>query len=113
MITPFSVVGVHQFCQVGAHVMIGTGSSVLQDVPAYLMVSGNKAEPHGINVEGLRRRGFSQAAVQNLRKAYKLLYRQGLRVEEALQQMQPLAADTPEVQLLIDSVRHSSRGIIR
>lgn len=105
--------GVHQFCQVGAHVMIGTGSSVLQDVPAYLMVSGNKAEPHGINVEGLRRRGFSKAAVQNLRKAYKLLYRQGLRVEEALQQMQPLAADTPEVQLLIDSVQHSSRGIIR
>lgn len=113
----FAILGgftaVHQFCQIGAHVMCGAGSVVLQDIPAYVMANGNTATPHGINSEGLKRRGFSAAAISTLRKAYKLLYRKGLRLEEALQQIQALQANCPELTPLLESLQNASRGIIR
>lgn len=104
---------VHQFCHLGAHVMCGAGSVVLKDIPAYVLANGNTAAPHGINVEGLKRRGFSSATLTQLKRAYKIIYRQGLTREQALPMLQELAAEDSAVQLLIDSLLNSSRGIIR
>lgn len=104
---------VHQFCQIGAHVMTGASSLVLKDVPAYVMANGNSASPHGINVEGLKRRGFSKTAIQVLRRAYKAIYREGLTVAQALERLRELEAHAPEVALMIQSLERSTRGIIR
>jgi UDP-N-acetylglucosamine acyltransferase len=104
---------VHQFCHIGPHVMCGAGTVVLKDIPAYVMANGNSARPHGINLEGLRRRGFSPAALNMLRRAYKAIYRQGLTVEQALQVLATMAAEEPAVEALIKSLQTSSRGIIR
>jgi UDP-N-acetylglucosamine acyltransferase len=104
---------VHQFCHIGAHVMCGAGSVVLKDIPAYVMANGNTATPHGINVEGLRRRGFSADTLTYLKRAYKIIFRQGLTREQVLPLLQDLAAEDSAVQLLIDSLQSSSRGIIR
>lgn len=104
---------VHQFCQLGAHCFLGMGAAVGKDVPAYVTVSGNPGQPKAINTEGLKRRGFSSEAIQALRQAYKLVYRQGLTVEEALGRLRALAEEHPEVQLFIDSIQQSARGIVR
>ena len=104
---------VHQFCHIGAHVMCGAGSVVLKDIPAYVMANGNTATPHGINVEGLKRRGFSAETLTYLKRAYKIIFRQGLTREQALPLLQEMAAEESAVQLLIDSLQSSSRGIIR
>jgi UDP-N-acetylglucosamine acyltransferase len=109
--------GVHQFVKIGEHVMLGGASAVVQDVPPFLMAAGNKAEPHGINIEGLRRRNFSADAISALRMAYRLLYKNGLSLEEAKVQLAELAAaggDGDEhVRKLIAFVETSQRGIIR
>lgn len=104
---------VHQFCHIGPHVMCGAGTVVLKDIPAYVMASGNSARPHGINLEGLRRRGFSAEALAMLRRAYKAIYRQGLTVDQALETLETMASEEPSVRALIDSLQTSSRGIIR
>ncbi|MEY8204961.1 MAG: acyl-ACP--UDP-N-acetylglucosamine O-acyltransferase [Bermanella sp.] len=104
---------VHQFVQVGCHSMCGTGSIVLKDVPAYVMANGNSAQPHGINSEGLKRRGFSADDIRVLRHAYKLVYRNGFTVEEALLALKPLVAQSSAVSAFIDSLQLSRRGIIR
>lgn len=104
---------VHQFCHIGAHVMCGAGTVVLKDIPAYVMASGNTAEPHGINLEGLKRRGFSKHALMVLRQAYKLIYRKGLTVAQALDELRVLQQSCEEVTPLIHSLENSSRGIIR
>ena len=104
---------VHQFCQVGAHVMCGTGTVLLQDIPDYVMANGNTAKPHGINAEGLRRRGFTPESIRAIKNAYKIIYRQGLKVDDALLQLQTLAQQHPEVMPMIDALRSSTRGIIR
>lgn len=104
---------VHQFCHIGAHVMCGAGTVVFKDIPAYVMATGSPAQPHGINAEGLKRRGFSAEAVTTIRRAYKAIYRQGLTVTQALDVLNEMAQDTPEVALLIEALRTSSRGIIR
>jgi len=104
---------VHQFVSIGAHTMIGPAAFLPQDVPAYVMAFGAPAEPRTINSEGLRRRGFSKEAIAAIKQGYKILYRQGLSLDEALVKLDELALIHPEVQLLVDSVRASSRGIIR
>lgn len=104
---------VHQFCRIGAHVMCGAGTVVLKDIPAYVMATGNSARPHGINLEGLRRRGFSAEAIGMLRRAYKTLYRKGLTVDQALQELREMAREEPAVERLIESLETSTRGIIR
>lgn len=104
---------VHQFCHIGAHAFTGAGAFVTKDVPPYVMVTGSPAEARNINVEGLKRRGFSAEALQALRRAYKIIYRQGLTTDEALAALAPLAVEHPQVQPLIDSLRSSSRGIVR
>ena len=105
--------GVHQFCHIGAHSFIGGGSIVVKDVPPYVMAHGSHAQPHGINAEGLKRRGFTAEAVLEIRRAYKVLYRQNLTVTEAITELSPKAAQWPEIKLFTDFVQNSPRGIIR
>jgi UDP-N-acetylglucosamine acyltransferase len=105
--------GVHQFCQIGAHVMTGVGTVVLQDIPPYVTASGNPVAPHGINSEGLKRRGFSSAAVMAIKRAYKSLYKSGLSLEDAKEAILEQAVDHPELNTLADFLSHTQRGIIR
>ncbi|STZ77033.1 acyl-ACP--UDP-N-acetylglucosamine O-acyltransferase [Bergeriella denitrificans] len=113
----FVIVGgmsaIHQFSIVGAHAMIGGCSAVAQDVPPYVMAQGNHAGPVGINIEGMKRRGFDKPAIQAVLNAYKLLYRKGLTLEEAKQEIGKLAAEAPEVALFNDFFQRSTRGLIR
>ena len=104
---------VHQFCAIGAHSFSGMGTAIGKDVPAYVTVFGSPAEAKSINIEGLKRRGFSTEAIATLRKAYKLVYRAGLTTEQALAQLEDMRAGCAELQLLIDSLRNSRRGIVR
>jgi UDP-N-acetylglucosamine acyltransferase len=113
--------GVHQFCKVGAHAMAGVGSVVLKDIPPYVMVSGNSAEAHGMNTEGLKRRGFSADQLEALRQAYKILYRQNLTFEQAklalATELSALRSTAPDaaaaVQVLTDFLAGVTRGIVR
>jgi len=104
---------VHQFCRVGAYAFTAGGSVVLRDVPPYVMAGGNSAEPHGINSEGLKRRGLSAEAIESVRRAYKTLYRTGMSFEDAKQAVAEQAAGVPEVQVLSDFLAATTRGIIR
>ena len=105
--------GVHQFCRIGAHVITAASSLVLQDVPPYLMVAGNTAQPYGIHVEGLKRRGFTSEAITELKRAYRTLYKSGLLLEEAKAKLAEQAKAQPDVQLMVDFLEASKRGIIR
>lgn len=105
--------GVHQFCTVGAHSFIGGGSMVTKDVLPYVLVDGHDAKTCGLNSEGLKRRGFSPEAINTLRKAYKIIYRNGLTVAQAIEQLTELTADCPEVNLMIEALQQSTRGIVR
>lgn len=104
---------VHQFCLIGPHSMTGAGSVVLKDIPAYVICNGYPVEPHGINLEGLKRRGFEKPSLQLLRKCYKALYRQGLTLEEAVAEIKTLSSGDTAVEPLLTSLESSTRGIIR
>lgn len=104
--------GVHQFCHIGAHAFTAVNSVVVQDIPPYIMAQGHNAAPRTINAEGLKRRGFEPNQILNIKRAFKLLYRQGLTVSEAVEKMRELDADV-ELTPLIDFVQNSQRGIIR
>jgi UDP-N-acetylglucosamine acyltransferase len=105
---------VHQFCRVGTHAFVAGGSIVLRDVPPYVMAGGGtSAEPHGVNTEGLKRRGFTPSAIESIRRAYKTLYRSGLGFEEAKESIAEQARATPELQVLVDFLAGSERGVIR
>ncbi|MGB9192173.1 acyl-ACP--UDP-N-acetylglucosamine O-acyltransferase [Acinetobacter haemolyticus] len=106
--------GIHQFCKIDSYSMIGGASLILKDVPAYVMVSGNPAHAFAMNVEGMRRKGWSKDVIQALRQAFKLIYKEALTTEQAIQQIRTdLLPEAPEVQLLIDSLEQSKRGIVR
>jgi UDP-N-acetylglucosamine acyltransferase len=117
LIDDYAILGggtlVHQFCRIGAHAFTAGGSAVQRDVPPYVMVSGNFAQPHGLNSEGLKRRGFTPQALEALRRAYKTLYRSGLSFEEAQQQIAEQARESPEVRVLAEFLAATTRGIIR
>jgi UDP-N-acetylglucosamine acyltransferase len=104
---------VHQFVHIGAHAFTGMMTYLAQDLPPYVMAQGNMAQPFGINKEGLKRRGFSPETIQALKRAYKTLYRKGLGLDEAVQQLKAQAAECPEVQNIVDFIDRSKRGIIR
>ncbi|MFZ5755877.1 MAG: acyl-ACP--UDP-N-acetylglucosamine O-acyltransferase [Pseudomonadota bacterium] len=104
---------VHQFCRIGSYAMTGFCSAVNQDIPAFVMVRGNMAEPHGMNFEGMKRRGYSPELIATLRGAYKTVYMRGLKIEDALARLADDAAKIPEVALFVDSIRSSTRGIVR
>ena len=105
--------GVHQFCHIGAHAMCGAASMLVQDLPAYVMAAGNSAKAHGVNSEGLKRRGFSPEAIRGIKQAYKLIYRKGLKLDVALAEILQMQQQHPELELLIQSLRDSNRGITR
>ncbi|AYH43156.1 acyl-ACP--UDP-N-acetylglucosamine O-acyltransferase [Azoarcus sp. DN11] len=105
--------GVHQFVRVGAHSFCGVGTVLLQDLPPYVTVAGNPAKPHGINSEGLRRRGYSADGIAAIKRAYRALYRSGLSLDEARARVGELAADHAEVALFSDFITASERGIVR
>lgn len=113
----FAIIGgmtaVHQFCIIGAHVMVGGCSGVAQDVPPYVIAQGNHATPFGINLVGLQRRGFSKDALHAIRAAYKLLYRSGKTLEEVKPDIAEIAQAHPEVQPFYDFFARSTRGLIR
>lgn len=104
---------VHQFCRVGAHSFCAMGSVLTKGVPPYVTVGGHPAEPRGINSEGLRRRGFSPEAVQAIKRAYRLLYQGGLRLEQARERIRELSDETPELVALAEFIADSDRSIVR
>lgn len=105
---------VHQFCKVGAHAFLANNAAVTRDVPPYVMVAGSPAEPVTINAEGLKRRGFSQEQIANLKHAYKVLYRQGLKFAEAEAELGRLAAaGQAEVGAFLEFFPRITRSLIR
>jgi UDP-N-acetylglucosamine acyltransferase len=104
---------VHQFSRIGAHSFCAMGSVLTKDVPPYVTVGGHPAEPHGINSEGLRRRGLAAETISAIKRAYRSVYLAGLRLDEALDRLQPLAAEVPEVASFASFLRDSRRGVVR
>ena len=104
---------VHQFCRVGVHSFSSMGSCVKQDIPPYVTVAGNPAAPHGVNTEGLRRRGFDPAALRALRHAYRLIYKKGLRLDQAVAELECRVDAAPALGPLIEFLRQDGRGIVR
>ena len=105
--------GIHQFCKIGAHSFLGAGGIILRDVPPFVMVSGQKNIPQGINYEGLKRRGFSKEEVMAIKRAYKAIYREGNTVDEAIEKLAEPAQEFPGVALMVKFLQDSERGIIR
>ena len=105
--------GVHQHCRIGAHALTGIFTAVTKDIPAYVTAAGRPAVPRGINAEGLRRRGFGPTRIRRVREAYRTLYRQGLKLEDALEVLRRQAESHDEIRVLLDSIAQSSRGLVR
>jgi len=104
---------VHQFTKVGDHCFLAHNSMVTRDVPPYVMAVGRPAVPHSVNSEGLKRRGFSEEQIRNIRRAYRVLYRSGLKLQAALEQLEVAAATQPEVRPFIEFIKNSSRSLVR
>lgn len=104
---------VHQFCHLGAHAMTAGGSIVLKDVPAFVMAGGQSAGAHGLNIEGLKRRGFSKNALHELRRAYRIVYREGLTLQQAIERLEQAFEGSDEVALFASTLRRAERGIVR
>jgi UDP-N-acetylglucosamine acyltransferase len=107
------LVPVHQFCTVGQHSFIGGGFRVTQDVPPYILAAGYPISYKGLNIVGLKRRGFSPEAIAALRRAYRFIYRSKLNTTKALDKIQAEVNLCPEVQNVIDFIQRSERGLIR
>lgn len=104
---------VHQFCALGVHSFTAFSTGIAKDVPPYVMVSGFSAQPHGLNSEGLKRRGFSAESLAQLKQAYKTLYRSKLTLQDALEQLRVQAAGSPEVGNMVAFLERQTRGIVR
>ena len=104
---------VYQFCRIGAYSFCAFGCGVYRDVPPYVMAAGYRAEPRGINAEGLRRNHFSPEEINIIRQAYKLIYRSDLRLDEALDKLADLAESYPRIDILRAFLASAERGIIR
>jgi UDP-N-acetylglucosamine acyltransferase len=104
---------VHQFTKVGAHAFIAHNAAVTRDVPPYVMAVGRPAEPHSVNAEGLKRRGFTPEQILNIRRAYRLLYRSGLKLNAALEQLDEAAATQAEIRPFVEFIKRSERSIVR
>lgn len=104
---------VHQFVRIGAHSLTAMGTILLQDLPPYVTAGGNPAQAHGLNSEGLRRRGFDAPALGGLRRAYRILYRSGRTLDDAKRELTDAAREVPELQPLVDFLAQPGRGIVR
>jgi UDP-N-acetylglucosamine acyltransferase len=105
--------GVHQFTRIGAHCIIGGASAVTKDVPPFVTASGNFAKLFGLNLVGLKRRGFSDEAIQALKEAYRIIFRSSQLLNKAIEKVEQEVADLPEVRQFLDFIRNSERGICR
>ncbi|CDG83420.1 acyl-ACP--UDP-N-acetylglucosamine O-acyltransferase [Janthinobacterium agaricidamnosum] len=110
-------VSVHQFCKIGAHAFVGMGTTLTQDVPPFVLLSGNPAAAHGVNTEGLKRRGFSRAQIDAIRSAYRSIYRSNLTLEEAkaalFEDEQANAEAAPHIRAMREFLSEAARGIVR
>ena len=117
ILNDYAIIGayaaVHQFCQVGAYAFIARATYVTKDVLPYVMIAGHTTSACGINTVGLRRRGFSSAAIDHLRRAYKVIFRKGLTVQQALTELDLMKQDCPEMIPMIEALAQSTRGIVR
>lgn len=104
---------VHQFCRIGAHSFSSMGTAIKQDVPPFVTVSGQPAQPFGINSEGLKRRGFDADRILLIKRAYKILYKSGHLLEDAVDQIEALDSQSPDIRSLIEFIRNSQRSIVR
>jgi UDP-N-acetylglucosamine acyltransferase len=104
---------VHQFVKIGAHAFLGGGSILSRDVPPYVMVAGNPAVPHTVNAEGLKRRGFGEEQIRNIRDAYRILYRSDLKLADAIERLDELAQQQPEIRAFVDFIHGSTRSLVR
>jgi len=104
---------VHRFTKVGAHAFLAGGAIVTRDVPPYVMVAGNPATPHAVNSEGLKRRGFTEEQIRNIRDAYRIVYRSDLKLAEALERLAPQADGRPEIRAFVDFIHASTRSLAR
>ncbi len=105
--------GAHQFCHIGAHSFLGMYTGVNQDVPAYVMVFGLPGAPAGINSEGLKRRDFSEEQIRNIKNAYRIVYRNSLKLAEAILEIEVLVDEQPELGIFLESLKTSERGLVR
>lgn len=104
---------VHQRCRIGSYSFISGETSIVKDIPPYVLVSGHPAKLYGLNLVGLKRRGFTDIQLVNLKHAYNIIYRKGYTIQKALSELESLLPDQPELQLLIDAINQSTRGIVR
>ena len=113
----FAILGgftlVHQFCQVGAHAFTAMGSVINRDVPPFVTVAGSYAEPHGINSEGLKRRGFDSTRISSIKRAYRTIYKSGLSLADARAQLAEAAKDAPDVASMLEFIDRSQRSLVR
>ncbi len=107
------LVGVHQFCNVGSYSFCGGGSIIIKDVAPFVTVSGHPAVTHGLNLEGLKRRGLEPEVILSLKRAYKIIFRQGLTIDQAVEKIRGSEQSSQWIELLINFVKSSERGIIR
>jgi len=105
--------GVHQFVRVGAHSFTAIATVLVHDLPPYVMAAGDSAKPYGINVEGLRRRGFSAESLTAIKRAYKTLYKSGLTLDEARVRLAEQALTCTDIAPLAGFLQDSTRGIVR
>ncbi len=104
---------VHQFTKIGQYSFAAMGSAITQDIPPYVMVGGKPTRPHGINSVGMERNGITAEDIRLIRKAYKMIYKMNLRLEDAIDQMEDLAGDSKELSIMVNFLRSVSRGILR
>jgi len=105
--------GAHQFCHVGAHSFLGMFAGTSRDVPAYTMVAGQPATVRGINLEGLKRRNFTPSQISNIKNAYRVVYRKGMKLNDAIREVEELAKSQPELEVFAKSLHTSDRGLLR
>lgn len=105
--------GIHQFTRIGAHCIIGGASAVTKDIPPFVMASGNFAKLYGLNMIGLKRRGFKEEAISALKETYKIIFRSSLLLSVAVEKVKQEMSDFPEVRQFIEFIEHSERGICR
>ena len=104
---------IHQFCQVGAHAFTGLGTTLLKDLPPYVVASGNPAKPRGINTEGLKRRGFTAPSIREIRSAYKYLYLSRMKLDDAIIRIDKEMGESADIKSLLAFLRRSERSIVR
>jgi len=107
------LVGIHQFVRIGTGAIVGAGSMVSKDVPPYCNATGDRAKLHGLNLEGLKRRGFDRTVIALLRKAYRIVFQSALRTEDALKKIREELPSIPEIEKFVSFIAQSRRGVCR